>query len=81
MAALFESGWGVVALIGLAVLLFNVGLIYGLLSGSTQEQIEMMRRIAQRARNPWQPANKALDELHERVAGLSNSNAAPADEE
>lgn len=81
MAALLESGWGIVALIGLVVLLFNIGLIYGLLSGATQQQIDMLRRITRRARNPWQPTNQSLDELHERVSRLAAGEAEAADDE
>ncbi|MGA9533269.1 MAG: hypothetical protein WBR18_11180 [Anaerolineales bacterium] len=70
MADWLDSGWPIVALIGGAVLLFNIGLIFGLRSGATQEQIEMIRKAVGRARNPWSSEDEALAALRKSVAGL-----------
>ncbi len=70
MVELPESGWFWIALVLLGVLVFNVGLIYGLLSGSLQRQVEILRRLAQRARHPWQREDEALADLHNRAGRL-----------
>lgn len=66
----FQEGWGMVGLIVVVVVLFNLGLIYSLLSGSAAEQWDMVRRIAERSRNPWQREDEALKELRERADRL-----------
>lgn len=68
--AWFDGDWITVALIILAVVLFNVGLLYSLLSGSARTQWDMLRRLAQRSRNPWQRGDDALRELRSRSARL-----------
>lgn len=69
-----ENGTLTVVIIIAIVVLFNAGLVYGLLSGSAHEQIEMLRRIARRARNPWEPEDRALEDLHDRVVRLPRGN-------
>jgi hypothetical protein len=76
-----DSGWPIIALIGTAVLLFNIGLIFGLRSGATQEQIEMIRKAVGRARNPWATEDENLDALRDSVAGLQPAESDPADED
>lgn len=75
MADWFESGWLIVGLIGIAVLLFNVGLIIGLRSGATQQQIEMIRKAMGKAKNPWSTEDEALAALRRSVAGLEGTKA------
>lgn len=70
--AWFDGDWITVALIILAVVLFNVGLLYSLLSGSARTQWDMLRRLAQRSRNPWQREDDALRELRSRSARLNS---------
>jgi hypothetical protein len=81
MDELITSGWGVVLLIGGAAILFNVGLIYAVLSGSASKQIEMFRRITQRARNPWKDAEDSLIELRNRMSRMEDSDSARTDDE
>lgn len=71
--AWLDGDWITVALIILAVVLFNVGLLYSLLSGSARTQWDMLRRLAQRSRNPWQREDDALRELRSRSARLNPS--------
>lgn len=69
--AWFDGDWITVALILLAVVLFNVGLLYSLLSGSARTQWDMLRRLAQRSRNPWQREDDDLRKLRSRSARLN----------
>lgn len=71
-----EQGTLLVILIVGAVLLFNVGLLYGLMSGSTRQQIDMLRRAARKARNPWAAEDEALRDLHGRVGRLGATRSA-----
>jgi len=73
-----DGGWIAVLVIG-AIVLFNLGLIYGLLSGSVQQQIDMLRRAASQARHPWAREDEALDALHQRAERLRGS--PPADDD
>jgi hypothetical protein len=70
MADLVGSGWLIVAIIGLAVLLLNIGLLYGLRTGATQEQIGMIRKAFRRARNPWIDEDQSLSDLRRRVEAM-----------
>jgi hypothetical protein len=76
MLAGIEGRWIAIFIVA-AVLLFNAGLIYGLLSGGIQQQIDMLRRAADRARHPWAHEDKALEALHEkanRLRGVDTNN-------
>lgn len=81
MAEWFDSGWLIVGLIGGAILLFNIGLIFGLRSGATQEQIEMIRKAVGRARNPWATEDEALHALRKSVKGLQSQEHEQADDD
>lgn len=74
------GGWGIIGLILAVIVLFNIGLIYALLSGSAAAQWDMLRRIASRSRNPWQREDEALRELHERAKRLGGDPDARVDE-
>lgn len=74
-----EQGTLLVILIIGAIVLFNIGLLYGLMSGSTRQQIEMIRRAARKARNPWAAEQEALQDLRGRVARLGTSGSGEAD--
>ncbi len=54
------------------VVLVNVGLIYSLTSDATREQLNLIKKAAGAARNPWKREDEALNELHDRVAALRN---------
>jgi len=45
-------------------------LYVSLRGGGTQTQIDLFRRAAQRARQPWKEEDEALHELSKRVAAL-----------
>jgi uncharacterized protein HemX len=48
----------------------NAALYVALRRGNEAGQIELFRRAAQRAREPWKQEDEALRELSRRVAGL-----------
>ncbi len=48
----------------------NAAIFVSLRGGGTQNQIELFRRAAQRARQPWKDEDEALEELSKRVAAL-----------
>lgn len=53
-----------------AVVLFNVMIYLSLRRGNEVTTIDLLRKAAQRARNPWQDEDDALQELSDLVAGL-----------
>lgn len=53
-----------------AVILFNVIIYLSVRRGNEVNTIDLMRKAARRARNPWQDEDDALKELSEIVAGL-----------
>lgn len=60
----------VVCLTLFLVIGINAALYVSLRGGGTQTQIDLFRRAAQRARQPWKEEDEALQELSERVAAL-----------
>jgi Sec-independent protein translocase protein TatA len=65
----------ILLVIGLTVLIVvsvNVILFFGFRDRSLPHQIELFRRAARRARNPWQDEDNALGELSDLVAKLEN---------
>lgn len=74
-----DRGLLIVLLIVGLVILVNIGLLYGMLSGSTRQQFEMLRRAAQRARNPWSEEDDDLKELRGRIARLQSREPSEAD--
>ena len=65
-----HPGAEVISLRTNSVDIINGGLILSLRRGGTHRQIEMLRRAAKAARNPWAEQNKAMSELRERVSEL-----------
>jgi hypothetical protein len=64
------------------VIAVNGGLVLAVRRGGTQRQVELLRRAAKAARNPWVDQEKEMSELRERVAELkseSRSNSEPDD--
>lgn len=57
-----------------AVILFNVMIYLSLRRGKGASTVDMMRKAARRARNPWQDEEDALQELADIVAGLRTGN-------
>lgn len=68
-----SSGWGIVLLIAGGVVLFNLGLIYAVLSGSAATQVQILRKVADKARSPWREEEDDLKDLRERIRRLQNS--------
>ena len=65
----------VILVIGLTLLIVigaNVILFFGFRDRSLPHQIELFRRAARRARNPWQDEDDALGELSDLVSKLEN---------
>jgi hypothetical protein len=63
-----ESGYLIVCIVIVLVVLFNVGLIFSLTSPATREQLRLLTRLVQRSRNPWQSQDEEMSELRDRVA-------------
>jgi hypothetical protein len=59
----------------------NAALYVSLRRGNEAGQIELFRRAAQRAREPWKEEDEALQELSRRVAGLKAAGSAERDPE
>jgi hypothetical protein len=57
----------------IAVLVINVVIYYSAAGKRSSQQIDMLRQAARRARNPWEPEDKALEELSRRVAELKKT--------
>ncbi len=65
----------VTLVIGLTLIIVigaNVILYFGFRDRSLPHQIELFRRAARRARNPWQDEDDALVELSDLVSKLEN---------
>lgn len=68
----FDSGYLIVCIGIVLVILFNVGLIYSLTSPSTREQLRLLTKLARSSRNPLKPQNDQYSELRERVSKLTD---------
>jgi hypothetical protein len=53
-----------------AVILFNVMIYLSVRRGNEVTTIDLMRKAARRARNPWQDEDDALQELSDIVSGF-----------
>jgi hypothetical protein len=73
----FDSGYLIVCIGLILVVLFNVGLIYSLTSPATREQLRMLTKLARTSRNPLRSQNDQLSELRERVSKLDSSSSDP----
>lgn len=60
----------VVCLTVAAVIAFNVMIYLSLRRGNEVTTVDMMRKAAQRARNPWKDEDDALQELSDLVSDL-----------
>ena len=61
------------------VIAVNGGLVLAVRRGGTQRQVEMLRRAARAARNPWADQDKEMSELRERVAQLEAKNGSSSE--
>jgi hypothetical protein len=59
----------------------NAALYVSLRRGNEAGQIELFRRAAQRAREPWKEEDEALQELSRRVASLQQARLEPEETE
>jgi archaellum component FlaC len=55
-----------------AVIIFNVMIYLSLRRGNETTTIDLMRKAAGRARNPWKDEDDALQELSNLVSGLKD---------
>ena len=70
----------VICLVVAIVIAVNGGLVLAVRRGGSE--VEMLRRAAKAARNPWASQEKEMSELRERVAQLeSESTSSPGPEE
>jgi arginyl-tRNA synthetase len=60
----------VVCLTVVGVIAFNVMIYLSMRRGNEVTTIDLMRKAAQRARNPWKDEEEALQELSDLVSGL-----------
>ena len=58
----------------------NAALLVAFRRGNEASQVDLLRRVAERARRPWAKEDEALQELSKRVAGLKSSRLAGAAE-
>jgi len=68
-----DSGFLVVCIGIVLVILFNVGLVYSLTSPSTREQLRLLTKLARKSRDPLKPQNEQYAELRDRVSKLNGS--------
>ncbi len=61
------------------VVAVNGGLVLAVRRGGTQRQIELLRRAAKAARNPWVDQEKEMSELRERVAELKSESGSSSE--
>ncbi len=61
------------------VVAVNGGLVLAVRRGGTQRQVELLRRAAKAARNPWIDQEKEMSELRERVAELNSENGSSSE--
>jgi len=62
----------VICLALIIVVAVNGGLILAIRRGGTHRQIELLKRAASIAKNPWSDQDKAMSELRERVSDLES---------
>jgi hypothetical protein len=62
----------VICLVVAIVVVVNGGLVLAIRRGRTIREVEMLRRAAKAARNPWVDQDKEMSELRERVAELKS---------
>ena len=67
----------VICLVVLIVVAVNGGLFLAVKRGGSHRQVELLRRAAKTARNPWAEQEQAMDELRERVSELESESANP----
>lgn len=67
----------VIVLTVIGVVVINVAIYYSISRRGTIGQIDLLRKAASRARNPWRPEDEMLEELSQLVAGLKNEPGDP----
>jgi hypothetical protein len=68
----------VICLTLLIVVAVNGGLILAMRRGGSHRQVDMLRRAAKAARNPWTQQEEEMSELRERVSQLEPEEADPS---
>jgi hypothetical protein len=72
----FDRAFLVVCLTVAAVIAFNVMIYLSLRRGNEVTTIDLMRKAARRARNPWKDEDDALKELANLVSDLQSDKQA-----
>lgn len=62
-----------------AVVVFNVMIYLSVRRGDEVTTIDMMRKAARRARNPWKDEDDALQELSDLVSNLKSNSQEPSE--
>jgi hypothetical protein len=73
----FDRAFLVVCLTVAAVIAFNVMIYLSLRRGNEITTIDLMRKAARRARNPWKDEDDALKELANLVSDLQSDKQEP----
>ncbi len=66
----FENAGLVICITIFIVIGINAAIYTMVSKGGTIGQIELMRRAAKRLRQPWEPEDRALEELSKQVAEI-----------
>ena len=64
-----------------AVVLFNVMIFLSVRRGDDVTTIDLMRKAARRARNPWKDEDDALQELSDLVSNFKSGSQEPTEED
>ena len=69
-----DKAFLVICLTVAAVIAFNVMIYLSARRGNEVTTIDLMRKAARRARNPWQDEDESLQELSKLVSSLKSAN-------
>jgi hypothetical protein len=76
-----ERAFLVIFLTIAAVVLFNVMIFLSVRRGEDVTTIDLMRKAARRARNPWKDEDDALQELSDLVSNFKSSSQESTEED
>ena len=76
-----ERAFLVIFLTIAAVVLFNVMIFLSVRRGEDVTTIDLMRKAARRARNPWKDEDDALQELSDLVSNFKSSSQEQTEED
>jgi hypothetical protein len=76
-----EKAFLIIFLTIAAVVIFNVMIFLSVRRGNEITTIDLMRKAARRARNPWKDEEDALQELSDLVSNFKSTSQVPTDED